>query len=95
MKRPFITIEQTYKRQDKNSSGARHNLTSLGLCKAVCGKHEHAERRSTTNQALLHDRHGRWNRCAVHQIPNEDFPNTVHPRLSGHVGQPFSKILAG
>ena len=22
-------------------------------------------------------------------------PNAVHPRLSGHVGQPFSKILTG
>jgi len=26
---------------------------------------------------------------------NNNNNNTVHPRLSGHVGQPFSKILAG
>jgi len=30
-----------------------------------------------------------------HVIPMDMYPYAVHPRLSGHVGQPFSKILAG
>ena len=34
-----------------------------------------------------------WARHSLHALDN--IVSTVHPRLSGHVGQPFSKILTG
>ena len=43
--------------------------------------------------SLLHER--RINVKKSNQGDGVPAANTVHPRLSGHVGQPFSKILIG